>query len=496
MSGDGTRLETIAILGSGWPLWTIAATLAQNLPPRIKLTVVESGEAAGPAAATLPFDNPLHRTLGIAPGDLLAACNGTITLGTDCRGWLGDDSTVFAAPSGLLPHVEGTQIHQLMLRAAIDYDEPARLAYLLAPFRLAARAAEAGKLALPATDPDSPLATLGPLLHFDAAMCAALLRERCPADLAALRTGRPVAIDRGADGESLESVRLDSGKTISADFFIDCGGALAALAGDGDFGPIACLAPFDRIVSARSTEPMDGAVLGAMAGAMCAETPLRTGGIRALLFSSALVEKGQAAALVVGAAEDIRPFAAGYRTQPWTGNLLRLGSAAAVLGPVFAADALLLHEQASHLAALIPATREMTVEAAAFNERAARAAERIVDFLALPFALNRRDDAPWRIIRETERPETLGIKLDQFASRGRYAAFDNELFDEQTWIDMMIGFGIVPERVDPRALGIDMQRVQPVLAAIARSFAGAVDAMPRRDAFIDRLTDREAANRS
>ncbi|MEP6174737.1 MAG: tryptophan 7-halogenase, partial [Parasphingorhabdus sp.] len=96
----------------------------------------------------------------------------------------------------------------------------------------------------------------------------------------------------------------------------------------------------------------------------------------------------------------------------------------------------------------------------------------------LPFALNRREDAIWSEMRDSKLSENLAIKIEQFRSRGRLASFEGEIFDEQSWIDLMIGCGIVPGRYDPMAASLDMTHMARRLKNLSVAFDQALVRTP------------------
>lgn len=483
MTQDDRPLSRIALFGKSHELWPVAALLVESLPADISLLVVEdeSGRAEN-AALTIASNHRFYRCLGIAVEDLVLRCNGTLGLGVDCRDWQGDGSRFFAARSGSLPQINGVALHHIMLRAALTYDEPERLAHLFEPFRFPARAALAGKFADHIDDPESPLRMLGPTVQFDWADFAGLLKERCRVAGAQPRIARPVGIDLRPESHAIASVTLDNGEVIEAELFIDVSGELAGLAGDvgrSGFNALGELLPFDRIVSGRGHEEhVDRHTLArALPGGLIVETPLRTGRCAELLFSSQIIDE-QAARRLVGGEAPSSAFSAGYIAAPWTDNLVRMGGAAGRFGPYQSADMLAVYEQALLFADCIPAGTRMDIETTEYNRNQARAVEEIRDFAVLPCVLNGRSDAPWAAMREASVPESLQFRLDQFGSRGRFVAYEDELFDQQSWIDMMIGFGVVPRRYDSMAQSLDMQRLAPILKQMVAGFTATIDAMP------------------
>lgn len=480
---------SIAVFGRRHALWPVASILAQNLPDRIELILVEEeGDGEDHAGLVLPWQSRFHEAIGLTPCDVAKDCNGIFGLGVELRDWRGEGSRFFLAPSGTLPAINGVALHHVMLRAAKMYEDADRLDYLLQPFRFAARAAEAGKFSDPADDADSPRAMLGPTVQCGRAAYAAMLKDRFPAERARVLRGRPVDLPGDAGAAHIGKAILDSGEEVSADLFVDVSGTLAELIPDGfDAGKrsLADIVAFDRIVrgDAQAQSVAGHASAHAMAGGLLFETPVRDTVYSELLFSSETIAES-AARKLVNSGDPSAPFSAFCSDTPWTGNVVRLGPASAAFGPYLSADMRLLHEQALQLVRYIPARREMTVEATAFNHAQRDVAHQLRDFLAVPALLNERNNAPWSDIGTLEPPESLAIRLEQFRSRGRFVTFDGELFDRQSWIDMMIAFGIVPQRYDPRVDAMDMRRIAPVLKQMTDTFTREIAAMPDRSAYL------------
>ena len=489
MTDRDKPLGSIAVFGRGHALWPVATLLAQNLPERIELILVEEEDDADDhGGLVLPWQSRFHEAIGLTPRDVAKDCNGIFGLGIELRDWRGEGSRFFLAPSGTLPAINGVALHHVMLRAAKMYEDSDRLAYLMRPFRFAARAADSGKFSDPADDAESPRAMLGPTVQCGRAAYAAMLKDRFPAQRTKIVLGRPVGVSADAGAARIAKAFLDSGEEISADLFVDVSGALSEfLPGGFEAGErsLRDIVAFDRVARGyrQSTSADAHASARAMAGGLLLETPDSAGSYSELLFSSNMMTD-PAAQDICGSGNKAEAVSAFYSDTPWTGNVARLGPASAALGPYLSADMRLLHEQALHLVRYIPARREMTVEATAFNHAQRSAVQQLRDFIAVPFLLNDRQDAPWSDMRAVEPPESLAIRLEQFRSRGRIVTFDGELFDRQSWIDMMIAFGILPQRYDPRVDAMDMRRIAPVLKQMTDTFTREIAAMPDRGAYL------------
>ena len=481
MSDGGQRVRRIAIFGQSHELWPVAALLLKNLSAATKLIAVEDSDVVDPAAVTVRLDDPLLVRLGISAEELRAANSAIFALGTELRDWLHHGSRFFATGSGSLPEIGDIAIHQIMLRAALIYDQPDRLAYLYQPFRLPARAAEAGRFALQSSDPRSPLSMLRPTVQLDRADYTALFRNRSPSGRVDRVTAHPKAVLVAADGETINGVELDNGYVVDADLFIDVSGAMgdvAKLKSQADWHSISDGFPFDRLLATETTDDPGKAdrhcVARAIKGGMLITTPLRETSITQLVCASS-GEEPQDLAKFEGNATVVEP---GYSAQPWIGNLIQMGTASSCFGPFLSADTMMLHHQAALFTDHLPARLEMTVEAREFNRRHLLVAQQVRDFVQLPLALNRREDAPWAGLRGRTLADSLAIRIDQFRSRGRFVAFESEIYDEQSWIDMMIGFGIVPERYDPMAQSLDMAMMARRLKKLSSAFDRALATMP------------------
>ncbi|MGB5724873.1 MAG: tryptophan 7-halogenase, partial [Parasphingorhabdus sp.] len=292
-----------------------------------------------------------------------------------------------------------------------------------------------GKFTFQSTDPRSPLSMLRPIVQIDRAEYTALLKNTCGSRLAEIIEAKPKAVQTSASDGAIYRIELDNGEAIEADFYADVSGAVGRLTGGfsgSDWNSLVESLPFDRLLAARDPEPPIKAekqvVAQAIKGGLLITTPLRNSSIAQLLYASSHLT-GEEEQKLVGREARVALFEPGYVGQPWMGNLARMGTAASNFGPFLSADVTILHHEALVLADHLPTRANMTVEAREYNRRHLIAAEQVRDFTLLPFALNRRDDVPWFRIQEKRMPETLVRKIEQFRSRGRFVAYDGEIFD-------------------------------------------------------------------
>ena len=92
------------------------------------------------------------------------------------------------------------------------------------------------------------------------------------------------------------------------------------------------------------------------------------------------------------------------------------------------------------------------VDVEEFNRQAAKDIEHIRDFIVLHYHVTERDDSDlWRHVRTMEIPATLRHRIELFRESGRVFRPADELFAENSWIQVMLGQGILPKAYHPVA---------------------------------------------
>lgn len=344
------------LFGDTVDVWPVAALLAAQLPAGVEITVVETGHGqASPIA--LPLQDPYFRALEIGAPEL-AEAGARFALGYTLEGFRGAGTHMIAAPTGDLPAIAGLALHQVLRCVAEKAGALDRFGEHYEGFRLCARAAAGGRMALPEDAPDSPFAMLGPLAIIDRMALARLLRDRIAGGRIERLEGEVADLLRDGCGH-VSSARLADGRQLEADVFVDLRRSSEG-PDEGERSPLPLLEALAMSDIGIVTDPIAGVMP---------------------TFSASS-----------SAAPALTPYAL---EAPWAANLIRLGPASAALGPLFSADARLLFLQATHLAECLPATAEMTVEARRFNRLHARSVERLYELVGAPLHLNRRDEEAW-----------------------------------------------------------------------------------------------------
>jgi tryptophan halogenase len=85
-----------------------------------------------------------------------------------------------------------------------------------------------------------------------------------------------------------------------------------------------------------------------------------------------------------------------------------------------------------------------------------------------------------------EIPDSLKYKIEMFRRRGRLVNTGYDLFQDASWLAVMTGQGIWPERHDPLADVIEANEVRGVLEGVRKIMRETVGAMPGHREFIAR----------
>ena len=112
------------------------------------------------------------------------------------------------------------------------------------------------------------------------------------------------------------------------------------------------------------------------------------------------------------------------------------------------------------------------------------------DFIILHYHVTDRggatDSAYWRACREMQIPDTLRHRIELFRETGRVFRVDGELFAENSWVQVMLGQGIVPAQHHPVADLMDDAELRRFLGGIRSSVEQAVLALPPHQAYVVR----------
>jgi len=490
------NITSIVIAGGGTAGWMAAAALSAVIPAhRCTITVVESDAIGtiGVGEATIPPIQLFNRIAGVEEADFIRATGATFKLGIEFADWVELNHRHFHPFGRFGDDFGASPFHQHWLRAqALGDTTP------FADFSLTTQGAYRGRLRAPDGDPRSVYATMSYAYHLDATRYAGFLRGLAEQRGVIRREG--MIADVALDGESghIAALHLDDGGMIAGELFIDCTGMRSLLLGGALGVPFedwshwlpcnrALAVPTDRIdlttPYTRSTAHQAGWQW---------RIPLQHRMGNGMVYCADFWSEDQAYAALMAKLEgaptaEPRPirFTTGRRQTMWAKNCIAIGLAAGFLEPLESTSIHLIQTGITKLLGWFPTLAFDPLIAREYNRQTINEYERARDFLVLHYRSNRRTDgAFWAHCRSLPIPDTLAEKIEMFRRSGRLLTRDHDLFQDASWLAVMLAKGIRPEAYDPLTESIRPLDLDRILRGMKATIARAADAMPTHQAFL------------
>ena len=489
-------VRNIVIAGGGTAGWMTAAALANVLGPACNVRLVESDEIGiiGVGEATIPHISQFNAALGIDEDEFLKATQGTFKLGIEFVNWGALGERYIHGFGKVGQATEALPFHQFWLRMAqLGRASP------LEAYSINTVAPRHAKFIRARTDmPGSPVADIVHAFHFDASLYARFLRRYAEARGVQRTEGRVQQVTRHAESGHIDALVMANGERVEGDFFIDCTGMRALLIGQtmgSGYEDWSHWLPCDSAlaVPCESAGPLLPMTRSTAHGAGWQwRIPLqhRTG--NGHVYSSRFMGQDEATSILL-AHLDGRPtaeprpirFATGRRQQFWVGNCVAVGLSSGFLEPLESTSIHLIHTAISRIIGYFPHGGFDAADIAVYNAVTQNEYERIRDFLILHYKLTRRDDSAfWNYCRTMPIPEALQMKIDLFAANGRTLRESEDLFTEMSWLQVMVGQGLMPRGYHPFADLRTADEVAGYLQNIEGVIAQCVRVMPTQARFI------------
>ncbi len=483
----------VVIVGGGTAGWMAAALIAKVMGERVRVELVESEEIGivGVGEATIPPIQTVNSVLGIDEAEFLRETKATIKLAIRFENWgaIGDSYYHTFGASGR--NLAFCSFHHFWTRARQagmdinywDYD----LNYLCAT---------QGKFAkIQVADPTWQLPYA---YHFDSALYGQFLR-RFSENIGVKRTEGLIEQVR-LDGESgdIAALVLQDGTEISGDLYIDCSGGRGLLiqqqlnVGYEDWNH---WLPCDRAMAVPSkrfeqTLPFTRSI--AHSAGWQWRIPLQHRNGNGLVYSSQFYSDDDAADILLNNLDSealgeprIIPFRTGRARKQWDHNVVAVGLSSGFLEPLESTSIYLIQSAIVRLLHLFPHAGITDKLIAEYNRQSEIEYATVRDFIILHYYANSRDDSEfWRGLRVMDLPDRLAAKIELFRANGTLHQDQLDIFMEASWVQVLLGQGILPQDYHPLANGPDDSELAAQLNHLAGLKLEPVPNMPQHDTFL------------
>lgn len=494
---DQARLRVV-IAGGGTAGWMTAAALGGTLGELIDVTLVESDAIGtiGVGESTIPPIILFNRLLGIDEAEFMRATQATFKLGIKFENWKAEGDSYFHSfgITGKDHWSAGFQHFWLQGQSVGDehsYDD----------YCLELKAALAGKFA------HLPDDRMNYAYQLDSGRYAAFLRQRAEAAGVTRVEGRIASVELDGQSGDIAALRLDGDRRIAGDLFVDCTGFRALLIGGAlhvGFDDWTHWLPCDSAIavqtaSVRPPVPYTRAI--AHDAGWQWRIPLQHRQGNGIVYCSRYLDKASALERLLGSVEgqvltepNVIGYTTGVRRQQWHRNCVAVGLSGGFMEPLESTSIHLIQRAVLRLIRMLPAGRISERDVAEFNDQQMADMEHIREFLILHYkATERRDSAFWRHCASMDIPPSLRHRIELFRETGRVFRRNDELFAENSWVQVMMGQGIMPRAWHPVAARLQPQELGKFLASLRETVDRSVANLPTHQAYIARYCAASSA---
>lgn len=488
---SGWPLRRIVIAGGGTAGWMAAAALGRTLGPIAEVTLIESDAIGtiGVGESTIPPIVTFNNLLGIEEARFMRATQATFKLGIQFDNWKQVGHSYFHSfgTAGKDHWSAGFQ-HFWLNGLTRGHDAP------LDDYCLELKSALAGRFA------HLPDNVLNYAYQLDSTLYAKFLREMAESDGVRRREGKIAEVEQDSATGFIRALKLENNERIEGDLFLDCTGFRALLIA-GTLGTkfdswdrwLLC----DRAIAVQ-TQSVEPAVPYTRAIAHDAgwrwRIPLqhRTG--NGIVYSSEHIGDEDALERLLGSISgdtltkpNFLKFATGVRRQQWAKNCIAVGLAGGFVEPLESTAIHLIQRAVLRLIRMLPMTGISQRDIDEFNDQQLTDIVQIRDFLILHYKATERRDSPfWCYVADMDIPDSLMQKIELFRDTGRVFRKNEELFQENSWVQVMLGQGIMPRGHHPIATKLSDTELAGLLSKLREGIDNTVANLPPHEAYVAR----------
>jgi len=480
----------VVIAGGGTAGWLAACGLSSRLAGLVDIALVESDAigTVGVGEATIPPMRNFHRIMKIDEQEFMRATQATFKLGIVFDNW-GDVGESYIHSFGEIGQRSWmAEFHEFWLEARAQ-----GFGGSLEDYCLELKAAKAGKFATAIDD-----TRLNFAFHLDATRYAKYLRQI--SEKAGVRRveGMIKQVHKDQQSGEIKALLLESGELVEGDLFIDCTGFRSLLLGDAlgvEFDDWSHWLFSDRAIAVQTTAtepppPYTRAI--AHDSGWQWRIPLQSRVGNGIVYSSRFLSDDEAKhTLVNNISGDmiteprLLKYRTGCRQKFWHKNCIALGLSSGFIEPLESTSIHLVMTAIIRLIRLFPFGGCSEQLAHRFNQETRTEIETVRDFIILHYKQTQRTDSDfWNAYRTMDIPDTLAHRIEIFKNNGYVWADDVALFRVDSWVQVMMGQGLMPKDFHGAGKLTTSDSLQQSLAKIKASIDDKVQKLPTHQQFI------------
>ncbi|TLU66841.1 tryptophan 7-halogenase [Thalassotalea litorea] len=454
MLNNKKQIRKVVIAGGGTAGWMAAAATSKLLDHRVEVTLVESDliPTIGVGEATIPTLHLFHRLLGINEREVMAATNATFKLGISFENWREKDKNYIHSFGYLGPDCWACGFQHFWLKGK----ERGLVSEIgdYVPEHLASRE---GKFAVMAKQ------ELNHAYHMDAGLYAKFLRKIAEKSGTTRVEGTIDEVQLDPENGYIKALKLANGQLVEGDLFIDCTGFKGLLieqtlhAGFDDWSHYLPCNSAIAVQTESVSKPVPYTRSIARESGWQWRIPLQNRTGNGLVFCDKYMTDNQAIDALLTHVEGktlndprVIKYTTGVRRKQWVKNCIASGLSAGFIEPLESTGIHLFQKAIVRLLQLFPQNGFNQVDIDEYNKQSMEEMLNIRDFIIMHYHVTERDDSPfWRYCKNMPIPDSLAHRLELFKESGRVFKKHGDLFGETSWVQCLIGQGMMPNSYHP-----------------------------------------------
>jgi tryptophan 7-halogenase len=482
-------IRKVVIAGGGTSGWLAAAAISKLIGKHLDITLIESPEIGriGVGEATIPTLRTFHRLLGINEREFMAHVQGTFKLGIEFSNW-GNKGDRYFHSFGLTGKDCWACQFQHFWMAGKKYG-------IEVPFGDYCPESKAARLEKCGSADEG----VNYAYHLDATLYADFLKQLSIKHGVKHLEGFIKRVVISPENGYIKSLELKDGQEIEGDLFLDCTGFRAMLIGEAlntPYIPYGHYLPCDSAIAlqtelVRAPRPYTQSIAHDFGWQW--RIPLQHRAGNGLVYSSRHVSDDEALNTLMKNLEG-RPvteprvikYNTGRRMKAWNKNCIAIGLTAGFIEPLESTSIHLAMAAIYRLMRYFPQNEILMSNVEEFNKQSQEEMDRARNFVILHYHATQRDDSAfWRYCKNMEIPEALARRVQLFKDTGTLALEEKELFLNDSWVQVMMGQGIVPTSYHPIADMMDEAELTGFLGYLRGTVDEKVAAMPSHQELIN-----------